>query len=563
MMKFPRSCLLSTLIVLSVARVAQGQVNVKIGSNFPGVDNSNLISPFTGLPTTPADGNGAVGVNYFVEFVNGSFTVYNKSDGSAVVQITDMDFWSNAGPNGGGVGGINFSSSDAISDPRVIYDPSCQRWFASQVKFNATVADPSTLSDYYLLGVSDTDDPSGAWHVFSFLSVTGAVQFADFPTLGVDASAVYLAGDMYHGETTTLGSSLTMLPKADLLANPAVISHRILFKTAAYTNRGAVLQPATCVDGSSSGNILAVGSVADDFITHSNIVATTMFHPGATNAALAPSTNILVGGYDIPTEAMQPDATQTLPGAYDARMSARVYTVGGIIYACHNIEVNGHGAIRWYRLNAANYALLEQGTITDPNLDLIYASIAANSNGVVVIACNGCSINTYISSYAYAGLTVNGQTTFGNPILLAAGSYNYHDLYEQSGSSPDGDSRWGDYSTISVDPVDSTHFWTIQMLPLYSFDYDLFDSGDAVIWQMQITELITSVAAPPLTISLTGTNAVVSWPLFASSYQLFSATNLTSPVAWSSVTNKSITNGPQISVMLPHIGKQTFFRLQK
>ena len=147
----------------------------------------------------------------------------------------------------------------------------------------------------------------------------------------------------------------------------------------------------------------------------------------------------------------QPDGSDTLADN-DARFSARVYAVGGVIFAVHNIEVDGRAAIRWYRINAANYSLLESGTITDSNLDLFYPSIAANTNGVVVIACNGCSINTYISSFAYAGLTQNGITTFGPANLLASGSANYHDGNEFSSAT--GESRWGDYSTISVDPSD-------------------------------------------------------------------------------------------------------------
>ena len=202
----------------------------------------------------------------------------------------------------------------------------------------------------------------------------------------------------------------------------------------------------------------------------------------------------------------------------DARFSARVYTVGGVIFAVHNTEVDGRAAIRWYRINATNYALLESGTIADPNLDLIFPSIAANANGVVVITCNGSGLNTYISSYAYVGQTVNGVTTFGNSILLASSSVNYHDLNEQLGSTVD--SRWGDYSTVSVDPSDSTHFWIIQMLPVYDADLDIFGNGDAVVWQTQITELITSLPLPQLTITLAGTNATISWPSSAAGYQL-------------------------------------------
>ena len=537
----------------------QAQVTVQIGQNFSGTQNGNLISP-DGLPITPADGNGAVGLNYFVEFVNGSFSVYNKSDGSGVVQISDMDFWSNAGPGGGGIGGINFASTDFVSDPRVIYDPTSQRWFASQVKFNASVSDPSLFSNYYLLGVSDTDDPSGSWHVFSFLTVTGAVQFADFPTLGVDASAVYLAGDMYHGQNNPLGTSLTMIPKADLLANPPVITNRIFFGTTAYTNHGAILQPATCLDGSSSGNILAAGALGDDFLEHSNLVATTVLHPGATNATLAPATNIVVDAYSAPLDPTQPDGSATLADN-DARFSARVYTVGGVIYAVHNIEVNGRAAIRWYRINAADYALLESGTITDADLDLIYPSIAANANGVVVIACNGCSIDTYLNSYAYVGLTANGVTMFNNSILLASSSYTYHDLYEQFGLSPTGESRWGDYSTVAVDPSNSMHFWTIQMLPLYDADLDLFGTGDAVLWQMQITELMTSLALPQLAIAPAGTNVLVSWPSSAAGYQLLFTTSLAPPAAWSNVTQTVQTNNTQAFVLVPISGQQQYFRL--
>lgn len=536
------------MAIFGVALVsAHAQVTIQIGQNFPGSDNSQTRF-------TPADANGAVGVNDFVEFVNGSFAVYNKSDGSPVVKISDMQFWSNAGPGGGSVGGITFASSDAVSDPRVIYDPVSQRWFASQVKYDGNASDPTLESDYYLLGVSDTADPSGAWHVFSFLAVTGTVQFADFPTLGVDADAVYLAGDMYYGESNSLGTSLTMIPKADLLASPPTITNRVFFRTTAYTNHGAVLQPATCFDGSSAGNILAAGALGDDLQPHSNLVASTVLAPGTANATLSPGTNIFVESYTTPLPATQPDGTATLADN-DARFSARVYTIGGVMYAVHNIEVNGRAAIRWYRLNAANGALLESGTITEANLDLIFPSIAANTNGVVVIACNGCGLNTYISAYAFGGLTVNGVTTFGNPVLLASGSVNYHDLNEQSGVADQ--SRWGDYSAVSVDPTDPTRFWTIQMLPIYD---SLLDSGD--LWQTQITELIATPQPPPLALALSGASLTLSWPGYAAGYQLQSAPSLTPSGAWANVTQTTVTNGSTISVQVPvAAGGKQFFRL--
>jgi hypothetical protein len=100
------------------------------------------------------------------------------------------------------------------------------------------------------------------------------------------------------------------------------------------------------------------------------------------------------------------------------------------------------------------------------------------------------------------------------------------------------------------------HFWTIQMLPLYDV---LLDGGD--LWQMQITELITSLPAPQLAISRSGTNVMVSWPASASNYQLLSATNLAPPAAWSNVTQILVTNGNSISTLVPMTGRQQFFRL--
>ena len=550
----PRLGICSLVLCGLLSTVAgSAQVSVQIGQNFVGSDNTQTL-------ITPADANGTVGPNYFVEFINGSFAVYNKSDGSGVVRISDTQFWSYAGPTGAGTNGINFAPSDTVSDPRVIYDPASDRWFASQVRYDGAAADPTRESDYYLLGVSDTDDPGGSWHVFSFLAAPGAIRFADFPTMGVDAKAVYLSGDMYSTGTNSLGTSLTMIPKADLLANPPTINNRVFFGVTNYAARGAVLQPVTCLDGSSSGNILAAGSLGDDFLFHSNLVASTVLNPGATNATWVLGTNISVEAYTAPLDATQPDGMPTLADN-DARFSARVYTVGGVIFAVHNTEVDGLAAIRWYRINATNYALLESGTIADPNLDLIFPSIAANANGVVVITCNGSGLNTYISSYAYVGQTVNGVTTFGNSILLASSSANYHDLNEQLGSTVD--SRWGDYSTVSVDPSDSTHFWIIQMLPVYDADLDIFGNGDAVVWQTQITELITSLPLTQLTITLAGTNVTISWPASASGYQLQSAPSLDPPVAWSAVTQTPSNNGTTISVVVPVSGGRQFFRLQK
>jgi hypothetical protein len=330
------------------------------------------------------------------------------------------------------------------------------------------------------------------------------------------------------------------------------------------------MQPATCFDGSESGNILAMGDIGTTSDFYSNIVSSVVQNAGATNPVLSAPVRLTVAPYQVPDNAIfgapqftvpQPDGTTTLQ-ANDPRLSAKVFAVGGVLYAAHNTELNGRMAIQWYRIRAADHVLLEQGTIADPNLDLFMPSIAANPYGTVLIACNASSFTTYVSCYVYAGQTVNGQTTFGNGILLQSGVASYHDLNEIEGQllgSPT-TSRWGDYSTLSVDAADPTQFWSIQMYPSGVDSSSGLDEG---IWSTQITQLLTSLPSPQLAIKEAGTNAMVSWSSAASGYQLWSATNLVSPVVWSNVTNASSTNGNTISVLVPVSSGQRFFRLQR
>ena len=147
-------------------------------------------------------------------------------------------------------------------------------------------------------------------------------------------------------------------------------------------------------------------------------------------------------------------------------------------------------------------------------------------------------------------MTVNGVTTFGSPILLQSGVDNYHDLDEEFGLAAQ--SRWGDYSTISVDPSNPAYFWVITM---YAAGTDP-DFGEG-IWSTQITGLLTALQ---LSIARSGNNVMVSWPAL-SGYELLTATNLAPPVAWSNFTGTIQTNGVQAYVLAPVSGGQQYFRL--
>src|ERR1051325_7514370 len=525
------------LLAAGLSTLAAPVPSVSIGRNFSG--NNDAGNPLI----VPPDCDGVVGAQFFVEFLNGSFYVYNKTNTAVPLRIDDLTFWSNAG--------VTLSSSRGVSDPRIIYDPASQRWFASMVDYdaNAPSGDPSLESNYFLLAVSANSDPRGTWHAFRFQTDPDTGYFADFPTLGVDGSGVYLSGDLYYGEDNPIGPALVSIPKSDLLATTPTIAHRTWFGVLDYDQRGEVLQPAICFDGSVTGRVLAPSDIGFDSNPHSDLASSTVQNAGTPAATLTASTFIPTPSWVVPENpyllvpwfsVVQPDGLDTLV-ANDARFSANVYAVGGVLYAVHNTELNGRIAIRWYRVRASDNTLLEVGTVSDPNRDLIFPSIAANALGVVVICFNGCGpgAGNYLSSYAVVGQTISGTTSFGSPLLLKSSSTSYHDFLEESTFSDT--SRWGDYSTTSVDPADPNRFWTIQLYPTYSTD---FDCG---IWNTQITELIT-IPLPVLAIQHSGTNVLLSWPTAFTGYQLRSATNLHTPISWSTVTQPQQTNASQLVV---------------
>lgn len=528
-------------------------VLLTVGQNFTGVDYGSYNTNSTALPP---DSNGAVGTGHYVEFINGMFAVYSKSNGQQLEIKTDVDFWAAAG--------VGIDSLWAISDPRVIYDPSSQRWFASQIDIDVLtqVLDNMLGANHFLLAVSATSDPTGQWHGVLFDSDPDNGNFADFPTLGLDNQGVYLAGDMYDGTSdpnaaVPLGPTLVSFPKADLLLPTPNFTNRTWFGIMDYAQRGDVLQPAITFDDSSTGAVLAVIDIGNTSSPYSNLVSFAVQNSsGPGPATLSAATFPTVLPYMVPDNALvgaplftvlQPDGSSTLQ-ANDARFAAKVYVVGGVMYAVHNTLFGGRIAIRWYRLRASDGSVLESGTLSDTNLDLFFPSIAANPQGTVIIAFNGSGLSTIVSSFAVAGVTVNGVTTFGNRVLLKAGVTSYHGDDEASGYPT---SRWGDYSATSVDPADPTRFWTIQEFP-----------SDTGIWATQVTELLTTTVPAHLNIAAAPGNTIfLSWSLAAAGYQLQSATNLLAPVAWANVTNSAATNGNQLVLPLPASGMQRYFRL--
>jgi hypothetical protein len=454
--------------------------------NFTGLTGTDFKSFHSGSLFAPPDSMGAIGPNHYVEFINGVFAIYNKSTGTLITgsKVSDSTFWKST------VGISNTFTDPGLSDPRIIYDPASQRWFALEINIASTLN--GTNNNSVLLGISATSDPTGTWKGVTFLADSG---FGDFPTLGLDANAVYIGTNDFSDNTPTgslTGVSLFSIPKTDLTASTPTLADMTPNRDISIPipppnpppQVGFALQGATDFGSSTHGTIIAI-----DAYLSSTIDRYTVTNPGLPGASLSGPTQISVATTSPTPAAQQPDGQTPDLDTGGTRFSSSVYQVGNLLYMAHTTGFNGRSAIRWTILNETTNAVVTEGTISDPNFDFFYPSIAANAAGNVVIGYNrsGGGAGNFISSYASGG-TLSGSTlTLDAPLLLHAGTVNYH-LYVG------GVNRWGDYSAVQVDPSDPTKFWTVQEFP------DVDKNDGKTIWSTQITRLNWS---PPATSSYT------------------------------------------------------------
>lgn len=118
--------------------------------------------------------------------------------------------------------------------------------------------------------------------------------------------------------------------------------------------------------------------------------------------------------------------------------------------------------------------------------------------------------------------------------------------------------------TCSTSRVDNVEHIYKPTLPAGRYDLQVLKKGSPTqISQSETYALAFEIFTMPLSVRLTNGGAVISWPVAPTGFQLESATGLTSPVTWASVTNAvAITNNQDV-VTLPVGNGNRFFRLHR
>jgi hypothetical protein len=410
--------------------------------------------------------------------------VYDRA-GNVLTLMTDKSFWTNAGVDQGIV-------NTGLSDPRVIYDPSSGHWFASEI---SVAGGTGTSVNQILVAVSHDSNPL---HGFSSVHFNSSPNtFGDFPTLGVNQDSVVIGTNNFpsngggEGLGTAIGTSIFSLPKSDLTTGPPTTANMTSFVDSPLTlppPLGLTPEPATNF-GSNNATVLRVISGSGTV----RIASSQITGGGSANANLIPLgiTPMTPGGQ--PHDGRQPDPLFSI-NAGDNRISSGPFQVGNKIYFAQSILPFGgtDDVIRWGIIDATTGAITAQGLISLPNEDLLYPAIAANADGNFMIGFNGSGPSTNISDYFDLCNTIGMSVSCAAPQLDFSSLYPNYNLPDPN--DPNHANRWGDYSWVSVDPLDPLHFWLFQEYPTSSDSWGTLTSDVFVPEPASLLPMVTGLA---------------------------------------------------------------------
>jgi hypothetical protein len=461
-----------------------------LGVNFLGANlmDSNAFPP---------DTMGAVGPTQFLVGINGRLRSFDKSTGSTDGGLNaDPDVFFDSVRNG-----------QPTYSLRARYDRLSGRWFITALNFGATFT-----NNRVLIAVSSSSTISiGTIWTFSFFehdldSPAGDTgDFFDVGTLGVDANALVIGGNVFDGTGAYLGASVHVVRKSAVVSGPGgdltATGSAVAYRTLTGTPTGEGPYTPQGVDNLSEGSPTAswVIGVSNVLPVTSKLVLRqiTFSAPGAwPPSSISANLTLPVPTTALPLTVPHLGNTGGPDGELDALDDRLVDAKlrGGHIWTSHNIAVDATGAgsdtgdrdgARWYEIDVAGApALLQSGTLFDPSAvnPRFYwiPSIMVSGQGHAAIGASAAGASEHANAVTAGRLSSDPAGTLQAPSLFTASSTAYN-----PGADPGPPRRWGDFSYTSLDPDDDMTLWTIQ---------EYCNGADS--WGVRVVQLI---APPPAT----------------------------------------------------------------
>ena len=400
---------------------------------------------FTGIGangSAPPDDDGAIGPTQFVELVNTELAVYSKIGAPLLGPIPTNSLFS--GFDGGGC------QTNNDGDGTIVFDSLAQRWVIQQFSVSAGP---------YLecIAVSTSTDATGTWNRYSF--ATGP-NFPDYPKLGAWSDGYYVSYNLFNpAGTAGLGTLLCAYDRSQMMVgNPAT---QQCFNATSQPEK--TFLPAS-IDGSTAppvgepewfvglspttSNALAYYTLHIDFTNSNNSHLSTLTNLGVNAFSLACG-----GGTCIP-QAHTSNRLDSLGDRLMYRLAYRNLGVHEAMVVSHSVTAGSSVGERWYELrpSGGSLSVFQQGTYAPDSNYRWMGSIAMDQAGDMGL---GYSVS---SGSLRPGLRYTGRLSTDPAGSMPQGEAT---IFTGAGSQTSGLTRWGDYSEMTVDPVDGCTFWYV------------------------------------------------------------------------------------------------------
>jgi hypothetical protein len=439
---------------------------------------------------------GAVGPTQYIISVNGRLVSYNKTTGVAdgALNTTQDIFFASV---------MSSNAGTFTSDPRIRYDRKSQRWIFLIID---VPGGSGAIPNRILIAVSNTPTitPASSFTFFFFQQQTvtpagNTNDLADYPTLGVDDNALYIGCNMFTNGLTFNGTSAWVVRKSSIMgAGPIVVSafRGLATGTGAgpYTPQGVDNMDATSTDGYFIGT---------DNASFSTLQIRRITNPGTTPSISANITlTVPTTNYSITVPHLgNAGGTNGNLDALDDRLYAAVLR-NGHLWTAHSIQVTtagvagttgGRNACRWYDITNLSTAptLSQSGTIFDnaASNPVFYSipSVMVSGQGHAAFAMTSAGVNARANASTVGRLSGDAAGTTGTKTNTTASSTAYNPPSDPGGGSG---RRWGDYSYVSLDPIDDQTMWMV---------HQFCDATNS--YGSRITKLIAPPPATPTTVN--------------------------------------------------------------
>jgi len=463
-------------------------------ASFESIDASQL--PVSGRKLD-FDPNGSVGTKQYMEWINVYYQAYDKVTFAPVWTSPQVGItpWKNAQLT---------SCYNIVGDGVILFDRLASRWVIA--------ARTSTSNNYtYCIAVSNTDDLSSAslaWYAYAIplnsilgSNAQGNVYFPDWPKLGTWPDAYYLTIDLNDVNLSyrEVGVVVCALDRNSMLLGSSTPNPPQCFRQASSPSTavylGHSLIPADVegttpppagrdeylvsiqnppLDGvsttSSTFNLWQFhvdwSNPANSTFTQTS-VAVSPYTPGCYNAAAPvqtacvpePSTAVTHNYIDSVGDRFMPGFSYRNFGSYESFLIS------------HAVQAPTGGqktSIRWYELRGSKTpSPYRSGNINFDSLYRFMPSIAEDAVGDAAVGYSISNASTHPGIEAAWWKLGSELKPSRVPIFSGSGD-------------EENSSHWGDYTSMTVDPVDGCTFWYVNEY------FAANQTGSSINWNTRI-----------------------------------------------------------------------------